>query len=141
MTSITRTERLNRKLFASVICGLFVCCFSLLLIIERNFTKKITGMEMVPESSTTNSHQACFQRTIHRHKNAYEIRYLEDVLETDRKPKAGESIIFHKTTCSRSGLVHLNSRYWVLCVVIENILYILSSLTQNLSQQEQYIHS
>lgn len=112
MTSITRTERLNRKLFTSVICGLFVCCFSLLLIIERSYTKNITGMEMGTESRTTNSHQACFQRTINRHNNAYEIRYLEDVLETDRKPKAGESITFHKTACSRSGLVHLNSRYF-----------------------------
>lgn len=111
MTSTTRTERLNRKLFSSIACGLLICCLSLLLIIDRNFTN--TQLDAIPKSSI--SKRACYQRTSKqaRHNNEYEIRYLVDVMEADPKPIAGESIIFHETTCSRSGLVHLNSRYFV----------------------------
>lgn len=55
--------------------------------------------------------QACYQRTTNKHNNEYEINYLKDVMEADRQPNTGDSIFFHETTCSKSGLVHLNSRY------------------------------
>ncbi|KAJ6647401.1 Lactosylceramide 4-alpha-galactosyltransferase [Pseudolycoriella hygida] len=100
MTSVTRTKRLNRKLFASICCGLFICCFSLLLLIEKSFTKN---------ESMRRDAEACYG-SLTKHKNEYEIRYLEDIMEAQKKPNAGNSIFFHETTCSRSGLVHLNSR-------------------------------
>lgn len=107
MTSITRSKRLNRKLCASIACGMLVCCLSLLLIIEVNF-KKEKKMESVVKSKNL---QACYQHTSTSHRNEYEIKYLKDVMDADPKPNTGQSIVFHETTCSRSGLLHLNSRY------------------------------
>lgn len=108
MTSITRTKRLNRKLFASISCGLLICCFTLLLIIERHYTEK-TGSGKMERAKKL--HECYRRRNAIRHSNEYAIHYLEDVMEPNRKPITGENIFFHETTCSRSGLVHLTSRY------------------------------
>lgn len=115
MTSITRKQRLNRKLFASIACGMLICCCTLLLIIERKFAVKEKKVESNPEENEesvleSGDPKACYQRTTGRQDGEYEIRYLKDVLDADLKPNNGESIIFHETTCSKSGLVQLNSR-------------------------------
>lgn len=117
----SRTRPWNRKLFVSISGGLLICSFSLLLIIERNFTEKVvhkvkTSTKEITESKKMDStlksrakkSQDCYQRTATNHINDYKIEYLEDVM--DRIPNTGENIFFHETTCSRSGLVHLSSR-------------------------------
>lgn len=40
----------------------------------------------------------------------YSIKYLVDVMDAAEMPTPGKSIFFHETTCSKTGLVHLNSR-------------------------------
>lgn len=38
------------------------------------------------------------------------IKYLEDILFSERQPKRGKSIFFHETSCSTNYLVQLNAR-------------------------------
>lgn len=51
-----------------------------------------------------------------RHKDIFDsetqgtIIYLEDVMESKRKPQSGKSIFFHETSCSTDGIVKLNAR-------------------------------
>lgn len=104
---ITRSKRLTRKLCALIACGMLVCCLSLLLIIEVNLREKQKEMESVSKKL-----QACYQRTSTNHRNEYEIKYFKDVMDAEPKPNAGQSIVFHETTCFRSGLLYLNSRYF-----------------------------
>lgn len=38
------------------------------------------------------------------------INVLEDISESETKPKLGKSIFFHETSCGRNGIVRLNAR-------------------------------
>lgn len=102
MTSTTRTKLSKRKLFASLICGLFI---SFLLIIEGYYGDG--GNEL---KNGQKEPQACYMRTPgNKLYSDYEIEYLDDIMN-GRKLSAGENIFFHETTCSPSSLVHLSSR-------------------------------
>lgn len=109
MTAMTRNERLNRQLFASICCGLFICCFSLLLIVEGNFSHKRSDKKHQMELKLKKLLD-CYRSNASQLDDEYEIRYLEDVMEAEVKPNPGESLFFHETTCFRSGLIHLSSR-------------------------------
>lgn len=39
-----------------------------------------------------------------------DIELLDDIMESDKKPKPGQSIFFHVTTCATNGRITLNAR-------------------------------
>lgn len=56
--------------------------------------------------------QKCFTTFGENHSPAIgEINLLEDISESETKPKLGKSIFFHETSCGRNGMVRLNARY------------------------------
>lgn len=38
------------------------------------------------------------------------INYFEDILDATVQPKQGETIFFHETTCTKTGIVQLNAK-------------------------------
>lgn len=89
MTSL-RTIRINSKLFVGVIFGVFTCFVLLLLIIKINSIQ--------------------FRNSGFGVRSLFRGRGIRK--NVDRKPTVGQSIVFHETTCCKSGLVRLNSGYF-----------------------------
>lgn len=50
----------------------------------------------------------CFQFQPNKNLN---IEFLDDIMESEKKPKPGQSIFFHVTSCATNGRVTLNARY------------------------------
>lgn len=44
------------------------------------------------------------------HGDSDSIQYFEDILDSKWKPTPGKSIFFHETSCSKTGIVELNSK-------------------------------
>lgn len=55
---------------------------------------------------STEMAKKCFRHTA----TDINIKFLEDVMESPRKPTPGKSIFFHETSCSKDGLIRLNGR-------------------------------
>lgn len=107
----------NSKMIASYGGALLVFSLSLLLII--NYTEKLVRRRHASTKKIVSSRKLhsptiskeCYQRTNGAntyHKHDYEIDYLADIL--DQQPTTDENIFFHVTSCSRTGLVDLNTR-------------------------------
>lgn len=64
---------------------------------------------MLLHPDTTKAKQ-CFGLDRHTFHPDPKIAYLEDVMESQRKPKLGKTVFFHETSCLKDGIVHLNAR-------------------------------
>lgn len=72
----------------------------------------VTIILWISLSSNVTKAKDCFRLKSIDEAKKVSILPLEDVLESKRMPTPGKSIFFHETSCSRTGLVQLNARYY-----------------------------
>lgn len=98
--------RSNMSRFFRLYCG-YKILLGLLLVI----TMISIAYWMYVSEARTNAIK-CFTNN----HDIWDVKLLEDVMESERKPRAGKSIFFHETSCS-NGIVKLNARYKIIYFV------------------------
>lgn len=79
---------------------------------KSDFITETVTTERVPkytesELKLIKKAKKCFQ---FQPNNNLDIELLDDIMESEKKPKPGQSIFFHVTSCATNGRVTLNAR-------------------------------
>lgn len=116
MTSISRVS--HTKIIA---CGLLIVTIWFIFSVgHENANNFISKSEIITEKVVTLSRytesemkviekaKKCFHFNITN--NNLNIQMLDDIMESEKRPKPGQSIFFHVTSCATNGRVTLNAR-------------------------------
>lgn len=86
----------------------FVLVFTVTILTGSNLLKRTSFVPNFVEFQPDGLNKAaqCYRWP----KTNHSIRYFDDVLDAKIQPKIGQTIFFHETTCSKTGIVHLNAK-------------------------------
>lgn len=86
----------------------FVLVLTVTILTGSNLLKRISFVPNFVEFQPVNLNKAaqCYRSPDHSNS----INYFVDVLDAKIQPKIGQTIFFHETTCSETGIVHLNAK-------------------------------
>lgn len=139
LLKVTTFKPIRRIILIRFTFSLYITCILMMILVGSTiWINSNCEMEMIPSKNQRNQLESrifqSFQRPkdvpdfienfqieqakrcfVPKNNSIYDdIELLEDVLESEKRPKPGKSIFFHETSCTEDGIVVLNARYFKL---------------------------
>lgn len=109
-----RLRPFSRNVFLLLAILLFLIVFftcSFFIIDQSPLYEQDMQLDFLPTPKTIANIHKCFKSAqIDGTDSKHSILYFEDILESKRQPTSGNTIFFHETSCSKTGIAELNAK-------------------------------